>query len=141
MFFIIGISPGSKGLVYELMVRCPQCGKWERCQIQMTYTCLDFFFIPLFKWNKRYLLRMNCCGSVFELDEEIGKRIAHGEEPAIEAVHLKLVQSGTSGRREEEAPPLHKAYGENTRVCPNCGAPLSEEFRFCPKCGEPLTWG
>ena len=26
MFFILGITPGRKALVYELMIRCPHCG-------------------------------------------------------------------------------------------------------------------
>ena len=140
MFFIIGITPGRKALVYELMVRCPHCGKWERCQIQMTFTCLDFFFIPLFKWDKRYLLKMHCCNSVFELDGEIGKLIVRKEEPEILPQHLTLLKAGTAIRQEPEAPPAHKAYGEDTRVCPYCGEPLAAPAEACPKCAKPLKW-
>ena len=140
MFFIIGITPGRKALVYELMIRCPHCGKWERCQIQMTFTCLDFFFIPLIKWDKRYLLKMRCCNSVFELDGEIGKQIARKMEPEIEARHLTLLKAGTTLRQEPEAPPSHKAYGEDTRVCPYCGEPLAQPAEACPQCGKALKW-
>jgi len=140
MFFLIGIMPGRKALVYERMVRCPHCGKWERCQIQMTFTCLDFFFIPLIKWDKRYLLKMRCCNSVFELDGEIGKQIARKMEPEIEARHLTLLKAGTTLQQEPEAPPSHKAYGEDTRVCPYCGEPLAQPAEACPQCGKALKW-
>ena len=140
MFFIIGISEGRKGLVYELMVQCPHCGRWERCEIQMGYICLTLFFIPTLRWNRRYLLRMRCCGAVFELDGTIGREIAKGQKPQILAEHLRLLKAGRVVQREEAAPVQQKLYGENTRVCPDCGAALSAEFQFCPKCGKPLKW-
>lgn len=139
MFLIIGISEGRKGLTYELMVQCPHCGRWERCEIQVCYTCLTLFFIPTLRWNRRYLLRMQCCGSVFELSQQIGKEISKGQEPQIIPEHLQLLKAGRIVQKEAPAP-VQKFYEEGTRVCPDCGAALSEEFQFCPKCGKPIKW-
>lgn len=84
-------------------------------------------------------MKMNCCQSVFELDAEIGKRIARNEEPVIESTHLRLLQAGRAYHEKQREISL-KVYGENTRICPDCGEPLSESFGFCPKCGKPLKW-
>ena len=142
MFFILGISRGGKFLTYELMVQCPHCGKWERCVIQMQYTCLDFFFIPLIKWDKEYLLRMNCCQSIFQLDPEIGKQIAKKEEPPILAEHLQLRKAGIVPDHQHLSrhPQPPRPTGEETRVCPRCGTALSKDQPVCPGCGETLRW-
>lgn len=38
-----------------------------RYQVYMTYMYFSFFFIPLFKWNKRFYVKMSCCDAVYEL--------------------------------------------------------------------------
>ena len=86
----------------------------------MTYTVLSLFFIPCFKWNKQYYVQSTCCNAVYELDPEIGKRIARGEDIKIQQEHLTRV--------------LDRGYTD--KRCRNCGFTTEEDFDFCPKCGE-----
>lgn len=56
MFFIGGITQGTKELVYNAAAMiCGRCGRYGRYQVFMTYMCLSFFFIPIFKWGAEIL--------------------------------------------------------------------------------------
>ena len=116
MFFIGGISSGVKPLEYLKTVICGRCGAYGRYQVYMTYMYFSFFFIPIFKWNRRFFVEMSCCGAVYELDPEVGKRLLRGEEVEI-----------------TESDPSHRH-----KVCPSCGFETDEDFSYCPKCGKPL---
>ena len=94
MLFIGGISQGRKLLNYARSILCGSCGSTSQCQVFMTYMYFSFFFIPLFKWNKRFYVQMSCCSAIYELEPEIGKAILRGEEPAITSADLHLVQEG-----------------------------------------------
>ena len=92
MFFIGGITQGTKELVYNAAAMiCGRCGRYGRYQVFMTYMCLSFFFIPILKWNRKYYVKTSCCGTVYQLNEEIGKRIAAGEDVPIREGDLTLV--------------------------------------------------
>ncbi len=94
MFFMIGISQGSKEFEYHRMVTCAKCGRLGSYVVYMTYTVLSLFFIPCFKWDKHYYVRMSCCGTEYELDPEVGKRIAKGEDIDIMPGDLTELSSG-----------------------------------------------
>ena len=49
----------------------------------MISTVLSLFFIPTFKWNRRYYVQTTCCGTTYELNPEIGMQIARGENVEI----------------------------------------------------------
>ena len=58
MFFIGGITQGTKELVYNAAAMiCGRCGRYGRYQVFMTYMCLSFFFIPIFKWGRKYYVK------------------------------------------------------------------------------------
>ena len=78
MLFIGGISQGRKLLNYARSILCGSCGSTSQCQVFMTYMYFSFFFIPLFKWNKRFYVQMSCCSAIYELEPEIGKAILRG---------------------------------------------------------------
>ena len=80
MFFMMGITDGRKDFDFHQQIICDICGKYGRFQVFMTYTVLSLFFIPCFKWNKHYYVQTSCCNTVYELDAEIGKRIAAGDD-------------------------------------------------------------
>ena len=124
MIFIGGISQGEKILNYTQTVICDICGRYGRYQVIMTYMYFSFFFIPLFKWNKRFYVKMTCCGSVYELDPEVGRRLEKGEAIEIRPQDLTPV-SGTGG-----------GWGTGRKRCANCGYETDEDFDFCPKCGR-----
>lgn len=50
------------------------------------------FFIPCIKWNKHYYVRTSCCNTLYELDPEMGKAIARGEQVLIRPEHCREFQ-------------------------------------------------
>lgn len=132
MFFIGGISSGVKPLEYLKTVICGRCGAYGRYQVYMTYMYFSFFFIPIFKWNRRFFVEMSCCGAVYELDPEVGKRLLWGEEVEITERDLTLRQDGN------ENPWTGSDASHRHKVCPSCGFETDEDFSYCPKCGKPL---
>lgn len=143
MIFIGGVSQGSKILQYARSLMCQYCGSLAQCQIVMTYYYFSFFFIPLFKWNKRFFVKMACCEAVYELNPEVGKAIARGEQVEIRSEDLKLMEDGkrrytTYGQAAgqnggEEAPDPSK-----TLRCPICKHESPGDFKYCPMCGQRL---
>ena len=65
VIFIGGVSQGQKILSEGLVRLCGSCGSHGRYQVIMTYMYFSFFFIPLFKWNRRYYVKMDCCEAVY----------------------------------------------------------------------------
>lgn len=120
MFFMMGITEGRKELEHNQVFICSHCSAYGRYRVFMTYMVLSLFFIPCFKWNRKYFVQSTCCNTVYELDAEIGKRIARGENIEILPQHLRQVQAG---------------YGRYKR-CSSCGYETQEDFEFCPKCGQ-----
>ena len=118
MFFMMGIMDGRKNIDFNQTIICDRCGKYGRYQVFMLYTVLSLFFIPVFKWNKRYYVQTSCCNTVYELDTEIGRQIASGQDVEILPHHLNCVG------------------GNFYKSCSNCGFETSEDFEFCPKCGR-----
>ena len=131
MFFICGINRGQKELPASQLVICDSCGGYGRYQVFMTYMCLSLFFIPVFSWGKRYYVKMSCCGTVYELNPETGRKLVRGEQLQIRQEDLTMVQAG---RREQWRPESQK----RRRSCGNCGYETEEDFSYCPKCGGRL---
>ena len=127
MFFIMGFGSKSRQLEYAYTMICRVCGKYGRYEIQMTYEYFSFFFIPILKWKKEFYVRTTCCGSVYKLSPEIGKRIARGEEAEIQEQDLELLEAG----RTAESCSMQK-------ICPSCGYAADADFQFCPKCGASI---
>ena len=122
MFFMMGVTQGQKDLEHDQLVTCDACGRYGRYIVFMTYSVLSLFFIPCLKWNRRYYVRMSCCGTVYELDPDIGKAIARGAKIEIQPRHLRRAGYAQRG-------PVRKR-------CPRCGYTTLEDFEFCPKCGR-----
>ncbi|MBE5845953.1 MAG: zinc ribbon domain-containing protein [Butyrivibrio sp.] len=122
MFFIMGITDGRKDFDFNQLITCAICGKYGRFNVFMTYTVLSLFFIPTFKWNRHYYVQTSCCGTVYELDPEIGKMIARGEEVEILPSHLTQLSGG-------------RGFTTGYKKCRQCGYETTEDFDFCPKCG------
>lgn len=121
-FFMMGITEGRKKFEQLVHIICPNCGNAGKAIVYMTYTCLSLFFIPVFKWNKQYYVEMDCCGSLYILNEQKGKAVAKGEDVIISSDDLTPVN-----------------YGGNTiKRCPNCGYTLDSSFEYCPHCGRKL---
>lgn len=132
LIFIGGISQGQKLLDYVKTVICSSCGGYGRYQIFMTYMYFSFFFVPLFKWNRRFYVKMTCCGSLYELNPEKGKAILHGRQVDIAPPDLTLVEEGRRG-----ASWVQGTFRPHKK-CSGCGYETEEAFEYCPKCGRRL---
>lgn len=88
MFFIMGISQKMKELGFSSPIECPGCGRYSSFLVFMTYTYLSLFFIPIFRWNKRYFVRSLCCGRVYEVDRENAMRILTKDNVTVDPGHL-----------------------------------------------------
>ena len=119
MFFIMGIDQGRKQLLFDQLMICKCCQRYGHIQVFITYTCLSLFFIPVFKWGKRYQVQMSCCNAVCELDPELGKAIERGEVTRLDEDILKFHHQEHHGKQ-----------------CGNCGYYTTEDFTYCPKCGK-----
>lgn len=120
MFFIFGISTKEKELDFSQTTICPSCGAYGRLEAFMTYTFFSLFFIPLFKWNKKYYIRSTCCGGLYTIDDDLGKAMERGERSSIKESDLNPVNTGHN--RE--------------KYCPSCNFPMEPGFEYCPKCGN-----
>jgi hypothetical protein len=131
MFFFFGINNESQKLDFHQTIICRICGRYGSYEVYMTCMVFSVFLIPLFRWNRKYYVKTSCCGSVYELDPAIGKRIARGESVSIQDNNLYLLQKGNSQNDS-----LHAAGSH--RKCPNCGYTTDDDFSYCPKCGAKL---
>lgn len=95
MFFMIGMLPGQKRLNFQQMAVCSCCGQYGQVEVYMTYMSLLLFFLPIFHWQKRYFVRMSCCGAVAEIDPRLGRDIARGHVTEIDLSRLSFQCGGT----------------------------------------------
>lgn len=122
MFFIFGISGKEEKFDFSQTNICKSCGAYGRLEAFMTYSYFSLFFIPILKWNKRYYIRSTCCGSLYAIDETLGKAIKRGEKMKIEDSDLESVNNNYN----------------RIRFCENCNFKVEDDFEYCPKCGGKL---
>ena len=122
MIFIGGIATGRKDFDFRQTMICKKCGRYSSISVFMVYTYFSFFFIPLFKWGKKYYAVSNCYNTLFSIDPEQGRSIEKGERMELREEDLHLI--GMDGSRS-----LH---------CTDCGYLLTPEYEYCPKCGKKL---
>jgi hypothetical protein len=121
MFFIVGITDGSGSLGVRRCRAFSCCGIYgAMAAVTCVYQQFTLFFIPLFRFGKRYFATCPQCGTVYELSREEGKRIAR--DPAAEINPDRMYA-------------VRRASG---RVCPNCHAAVDPSAHFCPNCGTKL---
>lgn len=127
MFFIVGLSNGIKELGTTQPMVCKNCQRLCAYTILVSYTYLSFFFIPLFRWGKKYTAKTNCCGKVFGIKQILGKEL---EKASRKGTPLFLSEADLQGEIK---------YHTFTRMqCPACGFPVTNEFEYCPKCGRKI---
>jgi DNA-directed RNA polymerase subunit RPC12/RpoP len=123
MFFIgiFGIESKEKEIKTFGNVVCPDCGKYTQAVLYESYTYFHIFFIPTFRWNRRYFLRLRCCGAVYEAPADYAKQLKDAD--SIDFSRLQKVSSGFGG------------YEDFWAVCPKCGKSFDKSFAYCPYCG------
>ncbi len=119
MFFMIGCYPKETQLSFSQQLACPRCGRLGRVEVWMTCQVLMLFFLPVFRFGRRYTVRMACCGASCPISERLGREIERGTVTRLDPSMLDFSQSGPRMRR-----------------CPACGYQTEEDFAYCPKCGR-----
>lgn len=124
MFFIFGIENKEKVIKTIRNIICKGCGQMSSYELLFTYNFLHLFFIPIFKWNKKYYLRARCCNSIFEISKVTFDKIndQQGEEININDYELKEKYNPNNG----------------TVICSSCGRRVDSSFEYCPYCGGKL---
>ena len=120
MFFMMGVTQKREDIDFDQTVICDVCEAYGHYNVYVIYTVLSLFFIPVWKWNRHYYVEMSCCHSLYELNEEVGRKIERGTLSVIKESDLTLVRGNQS----------------HVKKCMNCGYETEEDFEFCPKCGN-----
>ena len=126
MFFIAGVYPKRVDLDYYEPIMCNCCTKYGRYEAFMEFNELSLFFIPLFKFGKKFYARTTCCNSLYLIkNKEKGIMIERGQghNVFLKDEDLELIEIGTCCSAER---------------CPNCGSQVSTEYKYCPNCGKQL---
>ncbi len=128
MFLMIGVRDQQRQLNFTQTVLCPACGAYGRYEVFMVCSVFTLFFIPIFRWNRRYYVHSSCCGMQYELDPNVGRRIERGERVEIRPENLRSM--GRPGG-------TYNGYGQGpVKRCSYCGYTTTEDFEYCPKCGR-----
>ncbi len=126
MFLIFGIGEKEKELKSFEQIVCPLCGRYTRAVLILRYTYLHLFFIPTFRWNRRWLIKLRCCCALYEADREYGRELEVSDR--IDFSRLHCVSSGFGAFHGSESPDIR---------CSRCGRSYDSSFAFCPHCGTP----
>lgn len=117
MFFIGIFGINNKSSVKkEVSFECTGCLE-DKSEVIENYSVFEIFFMPVYKYNKKYFLRCKKCESLYWLDEEKIEYILKTEKVRYEDIKKIIYQK---------------------EVCPNCGVNISEKYEYCPSCGHKL---
>jgi len=124
MFFIgiFGVQNKTEKIHTKTAVICPVCEAYGRYEIVKSYAYFHIFFIPVWRWNKRYFIQTHCCSRICELSQGLGEQIEAGESIEIEKEHILCSDS------------------PRIRICPKCSARTEPSYQYCPHCGTRLDF-
>ena len=77
----------------------------------------DLFFIPVYHWDKVYLINCLSCGSLYKVKKEKIIQIIENSKVEYDDIEDIIYEKVT---------------------CPKCGAGIDKSFKYCPKCGKKL---
>jgi len=123
MFFfgVFGIQDKEKYIGAYNNIICPSCGSLARYEVYKTYRYFHMFFIPVFRWNVRYMVKTSCCGRLYELEPYTGSEFEKNPYTEIRAENLKPVSG-------------YMPY----KYCISCRVNVPPEYNYCPYCGGKL---
>ena len=117
MFLMMGVSPKKEQLDFLQPCVCNSCGRRGEIEVFKTTNTFSLFLLPIFHWGAHYYARMSCCGSLIEIDKELGEGIENGDIYMI----------------DPELFPYRAAA-----FCPHCGKDVAPDDNYCPRCGKHL---
>lgn len=122
MFLFFSINTKEESINLSQNLSCKVCGTYGPFEAFVVYKVFSLFFLPVIKWDRKYYLRCSSCGSVYQIDTDLGRDLEDGRKLSLKESDLKLVAS---------------SY-RSTRTCPSCGYRAEADFDYCPKCGKKL---
>lgn len=121
MFFFFAVTSDTREIGRFPCGCFPCCGAGG---VPAVVTCasqrLILFFIPLFRFGKRYFVSCPSCGTVYELDRKEGRRLEKSPSGSIDPDRI------------------YRMVGKTARYCQNCGTRIEPGSRYCPSCGNKL---
>jgi len=119
MIFIGGVDAKQSEIGQFDSVLCPHCQEKYPMTLYKTYYFFHVFFLPIFKWNLKYLLTCHGCHAILVLASEKGKALEKGYVHDVDIADLTVLEAG-------EAKPSR---------CESCQCEVDAGFKFCPHCG------
>jgi predicted RNA-binding Zn-ribbon protein involved in translation (DUF1610 family) len=121
LFLLFGTTYGTTDFGTRRCSFLPCCGK-HGGMVALTCTFQQFtlFFIPLFRFGKRYFITCPDCGAVYEMRKEAGEYAAANWNAEINPDSIFIVQNSYK------------------KTCPACKCSVNSDSRYCPNCGERL---
>ncbi|MFA5676366.1 MAG: zinc ribbon domain-containing protein, partial [Christensenellales bacterium] len=97
MFFIgvFGADIKQKKLREFEAITCGGCGRLTRAELVLSYSYFHVFFIPTFRWSKRYFIKTRCCGAVYEADADYANILLNASD--IDFSRLNKIKEGFGG--------------------------------------------
>lgn len=117
---IFGIESKKKTMMEIAPVVCPEHGM-TRAVLSASFMFFHFFFIPLVKWNRQYLLELRC-GCVYVLTKKQAEFIR--KEGTIDFRGLTKMHSGGYSAADKRCQVCNKRFDASYRYCPFCGSEL-----------------
>ncbi len=117
MLLLFGTGEDTDDLYLDQKITCPVCGKKAELRAYCTYKAFRLFFLPVWRWDKRYFVQTSCCGAACPIPEKLGEAVDGGAQ-----LDWKKL-------------PLRGQRAVRLRVCGRCGFETSQPFAFCPMCG------
>lgn len=123
MFFIgiFGADERKKEIKSIQNVVCKACENMTTYKLIRVNKIFHLFFIPIFKWDKRYYLISRCCNTIFSIPYNLGESLENSEDVDI---------------KDEDLEQINSYVNTNERICSNCGNMVKSNFKYCPHCGE-----
>lgn len=122
MLLLFGTGHSTDDLYLDQKITCPVCGKKTTLEAFCEYDAFHVFFLPVYRWNRRYSVRTSCCGASCPLPPRVGEAVDLGRIDRLDVQKLPLAAPGAV----------------RLQVCGRCGFETSQPYRFCPMCGAPL---
>ncbi len=122
MFFIgiVGVMDQKSKIRDIKLAPCRVCEAPETGTLIRIERVFSLFFVPVYRWNKRYAVQCKRCGTLYWLTREKGESLESGQEESIgywEMLENKMIRGG---------------------ICPDCQQRVLPSFRYCPYCGKKL---
>lgn len=121
MLFLWSIGSKNQSILSQVGV-CKNCESMAHIEVFYTYHYFSLFFIPLFKWGKKYYAQCSRCGAIYNLPNELGKDIKKGVVSSVSDNDIEYVKGSSI---------------KENNYCTYCGAARKEsDDNYCPKCGH-----